>query len=62
MSQALVVAGPLTTANVERLGGTSSARVRSSSRSERERRRLCRGEAAMNLTDAQQLALFVGGN
>jgi hypothetical protein len=61
MSHALVVAGPLTTANVERLGGTSSGRVRSSSRSERERRRLCRSEAA-NLSDAQQLALFSGGN
>jgi hypothetical protein len=48
--------GPLTELNVARLGGTGSSRVRSSSRS--EKRRL----ANANLSEAQQLALFAGGN
>ena len=48
--------GPLTELNVSRLGGTGSSRVRSSSRS--EKRRL----ANANLSEAQQLALFAGGN
>ena len=45
---------PLSTANVELLGGMGNVRARSSSRSERR--------AAANLTEAQQLALFSGGN
>jgi hypothetical protein len=45
---------PLSAANVEQLGGTGGGRARSSSRSERR--------AATNLTEAQQLALFSGGN
>ena len=45
---------PLSTPNVELLGGMGNVRARSSSRSERR--------AAANLTEAQQLALFSGGN
>jgi hypothetical protein len=55
----IVAAGalvPLSELNVARLGGTGSSRERSSSRS--EKRRL----ANANLSEAQQLALFAGGN
>jgi hypothetical protein len=55
----IVAAGapvPLTELNVARLGGMGSSRARSSSRS--EKRRL----ANANLSEAQQLALFTGGN